>query len=159
MTPTLRPLTSADLDVVLELEAELFGRGSWTRGMFLSEISGLWRHYRVAESDGKILGYAGVLLGESSHVMTIGVRPSARRRGIGRLLLTDLIDAARAAGAREILLEVRTDAEAPQAMYRSFGFTPVGVRKNYYQAEGLDALVMHKQLTRRIGPVGSEVTT
>lgn len=159
MTPALRPLSVADLDVVLELEAELFGRGRWTRGMFLSEISGPSRHYRVAEADGRILGYAGVLLGDSAHVMTIGVHPGVRRRGIGRLLLTDLIDAARAAGASEILLEVRADAEAPQAMYRAFGFTPVGVRKNYYQAEGLDALVMHKQLTRRIGPVGSEVTT
>src|SRR5699024_10212943 len=101
---------------------------------------------------------AGIALGETSQVMTIGVHPGHRRRGIGRMLMSDLLAAARAHGAREVILEVRVDAEAPQAMYRDFGFTPVGVRKNYYQSEGIDALVMHTRLTGRIGPVGSEVT-
>ncbi len=146
-----------DLGPVERLEAELFGIGKWTRGMFLSELGAPLRHYRVAERDGQILGYAGIALGETSQVMTIGVHPGHRREGIGRLLLADLLDAAREAGAREVILEVRVDAEAPQAMYRKFGFDPIAVRKNYYQSEGVDALVMQKQLRRRIGPVGSEV--
>jgi len=158
MTPTLRPLVPGDLDAVLPLEAELFGRGKWTRGMFLSELSAPRRHYQVAERAGGIVGYAGIALGETSQVMTIGVHPGHRRQGIGRMLLSDLLEAARRFGAMEAILEVRIDAAAPQAMYTEFGFTPMGVRKNYYQAEGIDALVMHKQLRSRIGPVGSEVT-
>ena len=146
-----------DLGPVEQLEAELFGIGKWTHGMFLSELGAPLRHYRVAERDGQILGYAGIALGETSQVMTIGVHPDRRREGIGRLLLADLLNAAREAGAREVILEVRVDAEAPQAMYRNFGFDPIAVRKNYYQSEGVDALVMQKQLRRRIGPVGSEV--
>lgn len=155
---TLRPATSADLEDIVALETRLFGAGAWSRGMFLSELDAPWRHYRVAEHDGRILGYAGIALGETAQVMTIGVDPQHRRRGIGRLLFGDLLAAARTFGAREIILEVRVDAAAPQAMYTEFGFTPVGVRKNYYQSEGIDALVMHKEIRRRVGPVGSEVT-
>ena len=158
MTAVLRAMTGADLEEVESLEADLFGRGRWTRGMFLSELQGPRRHYRVAEADGRIIGYAGIALGETSQVMTIGVHPRWRRRGLGRLLFTDLLEAARDFGAIEVILEVRVDAEAPQAMYTDFGFTPLGVRKNYYQAEGIDALVMHKRLRRGVGPIGSEVT-
>lgn len=158
MTAALRPMTVDDLGEVELLEADLFGRGSWTRGMFLSELHGPWRHYRVAEAAGRIIGYAGIALGETSQVMTIGVHPQWRRRGVGRLLFTDLLETAREFGALEVILEVRIDAEAPQAMYTDFGFTPLGVRKNYYQAEGIDALVMHKRLRRSVGPIGSEVT-
>ena len=32
--------------------------------------------------------------------------------------------------------------EPAQALYRRFGFAPVGVRKNYYPVTGQDALVM-----------------
>lgn len=151
-----------DLDAVADLEAELFGKGKWSRAMFVSELHAPWRHYIVAVPAGDpetILGYAGIALGESAQVMTIGVAPAARRQGIGRRLLTDLLREAEEHGSREAILEVRVDAEAPQAMYRKFGFIGIGVRKNYYQAEGIDALVMKKNLGPQVGPVGSEATS
>src|SRR5690625_2345581 len=158
MTPTLRPLVAADLDAVLSLEAELFGRGKWTRGMFLSELGAPRRHYQVAERAGGIVGYAGIALGETSQVMTIGVDPGHRRQGIGRMLLSDLLEAARRVGAMEAILEVRIGAAAPQVIYSECGFTRRGVPKSYSQGECIDALVMHKRLRSRIGQVGSEVT-
>lgn len=152
-------MTQADIDVVLELEADLFGVGQWSRGMFQAELQAPARHYRVAEeSGGQIVGYAGVALGHTSQVMTIGVDSAWRRRGIGSALMKDLIEAACDWGGKEMILEVRIDAHPPQAMYEAFGFKPMGVRKNYYQAEGVDALVMHRQLRDGIGPIGSEVT-
>lgn len=159
MTTKLRPMVDADVPEVAALEADLFGASRWTAGMFHNELASPRRHYRVAELAGHLIGYAGIALGETCQVMTIGVHPDHRRRGVGRTLFADLLAAARQAGAREVILEVRVDAEAPQAMYTDFGFRPIGVRKNYYQAEGIDALVMHKRLRRPLGPVGSEVTT
>jgi|SRR5690625_5030615 len=156
---SLLPMTEAHLDSIEELEAQIFGIGKWSRGMFQSELEAPARHYRVAHAEAVgVVGYAGVFLGESSQVMTIGVAPQWQRRGIGASLLADLIQAAREWGAKEMLLEVRVDAHPPQAMYKSFGFRRVGIRKNYYQAEGVDALVMHKQLRKGPGPIGSEVT-
>lgn len=157
MTGQLRPMCERDLDAVAALDAEVFGRGKWTRGMFQSELTAERRHYRVLEERGELRGYAGIALGESSQIMTIGVRSEHRRRGLGRGLLADLLDAARGFGAMEVILEVRIDAPGPQGLYKEFGFIPMGVRKNYYQAEGVDALVMHKRLRGGIGPVGSEV--
>jgi len=44
--------------------------------------------------------------------------------------------------ARHLTLEVRMSNKGAQHLYRRFGFGPVGVRKNYYQETGEDALVM-----------------
>lgn len=142
----LRPLVTADLDRVLELEGELFGLGAWTIGMFTDELSAPGRRYLVADDGGAIVGYAGIMLGLESHIMTIGVAPAARRRGIGTALLTALLSAAREAGAESVILEVRADEEGPQRLYSKFGFATIGVRPGYYQLEGADAVVMRADL-------------
>jgi hypothetical protein len=47
-----------------------------------------------------------------------------------------------AAKALSLTLEVRVSNEGAQAMYRSFGFAAVGIRKGYYAETNEDALVM-----------------
>lgn len=144
--PVLRPLRPNDLDRVLELEAQLFGLGAWTRGMFDDELGAPGRCYLAIEEGGRLVGYAGGLLAEESHVMTIGVAPEARRRGHGARLLGALMTEARRAGATSMVLEVRADDDGPQRLYRRFGFEPIGLRPGYYQLEGADALVMRAEL-------------
>jgi len=143
----LRPLRPDDVDRVLDLEVVLFGPGAWTRGMYENEIGAPGRVYVAVEEDGALVGYAGASLAEESHVMTIGVAPHARRRGHAAAMLTALMDAARDSGAISMLLEVRADDDGPQALYRSFGFESIGIRKGYYQLEGADAVVMRAALT------------
>ena len=45
-------------------------------------------------------------------------------------------------GARAVSLEVRVSNWGAQRLYSRFGFRPVGIRKNYYQETGEDAVVM-----------------
>lgn len=142
----VRPLTTDDLDRVLELEAVLFGPGAWTRETYTDELQLPGRHYVAVDAGGVVVGYAGMSLAEESHIMTIGVAPSARRRGHGATLMTDLMAAARRHGATSVLLEVRADDDGPQALYRRFGFEPIGIRPGYYQLEGADAVVMRAAL-------------
>lgn len=78
--------------------------------------------------------------------MTIGVAPHARRRGYASRLLSALMTEARRHGATSMVLEVRADDDGPQQLYRRFGFEPIGIRRNYYQLEGVDALVMRAEL-------------
>ncbi len=144
--PLLRPLRQDDLDRVLQLELELFGPGAWTHGMFVEELRAPHRCYLAVEVDGELVGYAGANLGEESHVMTIGVAPHARRRGYASRLLSALMTEARRHGATSMVLEVRADDDGPQQLYRRFGFEPIGIRRNYYQLEGVDALVMRAEL-------------
>ncbi|TDE97630.1 ribosomal-protein-alanine N-acetyltransferase [Occultella glacieicola] len=154
-------MSGADLDRVIELEPVLFGAGAWSRASYESELARSDRHYVVVETEpGLVVGYAGVALAPESTVMTIGVAPTHRRRGLARLMLAELIARARSVSAEAVFLEVRLHDEGAQALYRSFGFEALGVRRRYYQPEGADALVMRLPLERPhrrgLGPVGAE---
>ncbi|RPF27559.1 ribosomal-protein-alanine N-acetyltransferase [Georgenia muralis] len=152
----LRPLVNADLGRVVELEEELFGPGAWSRGVYLDELATPGRTYLAAVVDGTVVGYAGLAAGEEAQVMTVGVAAPYRRRGIARQLLEALLSAARAAGSRTVVLEVRASDAGAQRLYEGAGFTRIGLRRGYYAAEGEDAVVMRARLTASPGPVGSE---
>ncbi|MCX7684005.1 MAG: GNAT family N-acetyltransferase [Acetobacteraceae bacterium] len=78
---------------------------------------------------------------DEAEILTLAVRPGARRRGLGRALLAAAMAAAAAAGARRMLLEVAEDNAAARALYAAAGFAPVGRRPGYYPGGG-DALVL-----------------
>ncbi|PYG00664.1 ribosomal-protein-alanine N-acetyltransferase [Georgenia satyanarayanai] len=143
----LRPLREEDLDRVMELEHELFGRGAWSRAVYRTELGQPGRYYVAAESDGVVVGYAGIALAQDSEVMTVGVASGYRGRGTGAALLADLIERARVARARHVFLEVRAGNTGAQRLYERAGFAPIGTRPRYYGDE--DAVVM--RLTLRTG--------
>lgn len=91
----------------------------------------------------KILGYGGFwLILDEAHICTLGVHPDWRRRGIGELLLTHLIDEAIALHAAVLTLEVRVSNIAAQNLYQKYGFMAAGLRKRYYSDNNEDALIM-----------------
>ena len=144
MSVTLRPMRWWDIEPVMVLEHELFGADSWSAELFWSELAEHdTRRYLVAESDGEIVGYAG-LLGyvDDGYVQTVAVAPAAQGRGIGTRLMVALLREARRVGLPVVGLEVRADNERAQALYRRFGFNQVGVRRGYYQPSGADAVIM-----------------
>jgi len=155
----LQPMRLEHLPEILVLEVELFGSEAWTEDMLRSELTESdGRHYvvavsvcadeGVAETDhvvgsDQIVGYAGLVAYDyEAHVLTVGVLPAWRRRGLGAALLHNLLDAA---GARRVLLEVRADNEAAQRLYVRNGFRPIGRRRGYYQPSGGDAVVMARE--------------
>ncbi|WP_169166311.1 ribosomal protein S18-alanine N-acetyltransferase [Cellulomonas taurus] len=148
MSVTLRGLTDDDLDDLVAMEQELFGPGAWSRQSLAEEIVGPGRWYVGAESEGALIGYAGLWFdGDDAQVMTVGTRPEAQGRGVGRLLLDALLDRARELRAGAMFLEVRVDNDPALALYRRAGFEQIGLRKRYYQPENVDAWTMRKDLT------------
>lgn len=151
MTITFGPLTPADAYRCAELEAQLFpGDDPWPEPAFLRELAAKHNHYVAARAgaDGGdlLVGYAGISrLGRTPpfeyEIHTIGVDPAYQGQGIGRRLLTELLEFA---DDGVIYLEVRTDNAAAIALYRSFGFTDVGLRRRYYGASGADAYTMRR---------------
>jgi ribosomal-protein-alanine N-acetyltransferase len=144
---------------VMAIERQVYPR-PWSPNLFLSEMSEQRnRAYLVARIEKDVVGYGGVMCyGEEAHVTTIAVDPAHHRRKIGTRLLYELIQESIRMGARAVSLEVRVSNRGAQLLYSRFGFRPVGIRKNYYQETGEDALVMwvdnarsrdyHEQLER-----------
>ncbi len=151
--PLLRPMTEADLPAVLRLEDDLFGAEAWTGGMLAGELdaAGSGRYYLVAEVNGEVAGYAGLLVpgGGQADVLTLAVARPRWGTGIGAVLLDALLGEAARRRCREVFLEVRIDNDRAQRLYQRRGFTRVGVRRGYYQPSGTDALVMRLTLPRR----------
>jgi ribosomal-protein-alanine acetyltransferase len=146
---TVVPMRTEHIDALIPFERELFGTEAWTASAYRTELADTRRRYYLAAEDavGALLGWAGVMVvGESAEILTVGVVPSARRRGIARRLLAGLLAEARARGAVEVFLEVRVDNEAARALYADEGFDEVGLRPGYYDAGRVAAVVMRREL-------------
>lgn len=98
---------------------------------------------------------AGFLIGRAlageAELLTLAVRPAARRQGIGRQLVAEFLRIAAGRGARAAFLEVAADNLAAIALYRAFGFAETGRRRGYYGGDAtsatVDALLLSRALT------------
>lgn len=138
----LREIRERDLNDVLAIERASFS-SPWSRQFFLEELQASCAKSVLCESRSIVVGYC--LYWELAHdldIHNIAVHPEYRRNGVGRAILTHIIEAARCVGAHNITLEVRKSNEAAQALYRSLGFEVCGVRRGYYSNDGEDAWVM-----------------
>lgn len=144
----LRRATADDLDAIMALELDLFATDAWSRSTMAAELADRHGYYLVAFPVGdptRIEAYAGLRAPRSqpqADIQTIGVAESARRQGLGRVLMQSLIAEARERGATELFLEVRADNPGAQALYTGLGFESIAVRPKYYQPDGVDAIIM-----------------
>jgi ribosomal-protein-alanine N-acetyltransferase len=149
---------------VMAIERQVYPR-PWSPNLFLSEMAESGnRRYLVARIDREVVGYGGLICyGEEAHVTNIAVDPEWHRQKIGTRLLHDLVVEAGGMGAEAVSLEVRVTNWGAQRLYGRFGFHPVGVRKNYYQEIGEDALIMwldgiaSSQFRRRLAELVGEL--
>ncbi|EEI16006.1 ribosomal protein S18-alanine N-acetyltransferase [Corynebacterium lipophiloflavum] len=147
----LRELTISDATRVTEIEQALFkGDNPWSRDVFVAQFAQPYTFYVGAfvDEDGAetLVGYAGLaMLGPRDdpefEVHTIAVDRAYQGRGIGRLLMDQLVHTADLMGG-PMFLEVRTDNGPAIALYESYGFAVLATRKAYYQPSGADAFSM-----------------
>jgi ribosomal-protein-alanine N-acetyltransferase len=90
-----------------------------------------------------IIGFAGFwVMADEAHVVNIAVPETYRCQGIGELLLISTIDLAIELNARITTLEVRASNTAALNLYHKYGFTQVGLRRDYYIDNKEDAILM-----------------
>jgi ribosomal-protein-alanine N-acetyltransferase len=145
---TIRPVASADLEALYELDAVCFEPGiAYSRGELRRFLGMATAEALVAEEDGTIAAFAiGYLSGRRiGHVVTLDVRPGRRRSGLGKLLLEELLARLARAGAREGRLEVSTENGGAIAFYENLGFQTRRRLRDYY-GPGRDALEMGRKL-------------
>ena len=144
-----RVATAFDLPVFVSLDKELFPYSPWSASQYKEEFSSPTRHFVVAVDEAQsIIGYAGVFApgGAEADVLTVGVVPSHRGKGIARQLMALITEWAKAQGSTAMMLEVKVDNPEAIGLYESLGYSKLNVRKDYFGA-GLDALVMRLELS------------
>ncbi len=83
---------------------------------------------------------------EDMELHSFAVKSSWRKRGIGRKMLNKMVELGRGYGVKRVYLLVRSYNLPAKSLYESLGFKAIGVRKNYYQDDGADALVMRMNI-------------
>jgi ribosomal-protein-alanine N-acetyltransferase len=138
----LRPARASDISALVRIEAAAFS-DPWPASGFRSLLDARTTRMTVAERDGELLGYSVVIVvQDEAELANIAVAEQARGEGIGRQLLTAVLNAARVEGVASMYLEVRESNTAARSLYESLGFAPVGRRRRYYQEPDEDALVL-----------------
>lgn len=140
---SVAPMVPEDIPAVHAIESASFPT-PWPPYAFRQEIeTNRMARYLVVRGGERVVAYAGIwLMVDEAHVTTFAVLPAYRRRGIGGLLLSELLDLSAELGASVVTLEVRLSNASARRLYQLFGFRPVGVRPRYYSDDGEDALIM-----------------
>ncbi len=142
---SLAPMTSAELDPVMAIEAAAYAF-PWTRGNFIDSLVAGYPARVLLNAQRQLLGYFVVMPGAGEmHLLNITVAPTEQGRGHARFMIDALLPLCRDHAANELWLEVRESNERARAMYLRLGFTAVGMRKAYYPApfgQREDAVVM-----------------
>ena len=131
--------TPADADILAAIHAGAFDH-PWDAAA-IANLLGQAGVFGIAAPGGFML--CRVVLDEAE-ILTLAVRPEARRQGLARRLTRAAGDAARGLGAERLFLEVAEDNVAARGLYADAGFVETGRRRAYYEtAQGrTDALIL-----------------
>lgn len=154
--PAIRRAGLADVDLLAAIHGRCF-EDAWDRRAMVEIVSMPGASALLASAPAPAKGgtaAAGLAVlrvaADEAELLTIGVLPDRRRRGIGRALVAAACAAAQAAGARWLYLEVGEDNDAARRLYESLVFVEAGHRRGYYAARpagvaARTALVMRRR--------------
>jgi ribosomal-protein-alanine N-acetyltransferase len=154
---TIARMTEHDLLEVVDIE-ESSGLSRWGWAAYYSELQGNNRELMLvatiadAERRKGLHRLAGYIVGrmgaDELHINNVAVREGYRRRGVGRELLTRIVEEGKRSGVARAFLELRAGNSAALALYEECGFQVTARRTRYYSDPVEDALVMIIQLVR-----------
>jgi [ribosomal protein S18]-alanine N-acetyltransferase len=146
---TIRDFQPEDFELLWQLDQECFPPGiSYSRRELSFYIRRKGSFTLVAENsiESRIVGFIVAYGGPMGHVITIDVIAAARRSGVGSLLLRGAEERMQASGSHAVGLETAVDNTKALAFYKRHGYSVVRTLPRYY-SNGVDALVMRKELT------------
>ena len=129
----IRPMRVGDVADVVAIERASY-QFPWSEGIFRDCLR-VGYVCRVMTVSRQVMAYGVMSIGAGeAHILNLCVSEAYRCRGVGKRMLSSLIDRAVAAGMAEAFLEVRPSNTAAIRLYLSIGFERVGTRRGYYQA-------------------------
>jgi phosphinothricin acetyltransferase len=165
MTVTVRPSTETDLPAIAAIYGWNVLNGLGTFEEVPPDLAEMTRRragfldkgmpYLVAEQDGVVLGYAyaGPFRLRAAYRYTVEdsvyVGPDAVGKGVGKALLSALIEACEALGLRQMCAVIGDSGNAASiGLHRALGFVDAGVGKSFGFKHGrwVDIVWMQKSL-------------
>lgn len=84
-------MSEAHLDSLAEIERQCF-QAPWDKAALREELKNSQKLFLVAEEDGSVLGYVGCqTVLDEGYITNVAVAHAARRRGVARALLQELL--------------------------------------------------------------------
>lgn len=141
----IRPMTKVDIPEVAVLERAYFSV-PWTEAGLQESLESGNYIFLVAEEEGRIIGYGGLLKAlDEGDITNIVVEESMRGRGIGSRIVRMLLEEGERRGLQAFTLEVRVGNQAAIRVYEKLGFAAEGIRRGFYEKPAEDALIMWKR--------------
>ncbi len=138
----IRRMEEEDVPSVAAIEKTSFSL-PWSETSFLNEIHKQRAISKVAVLDDTVVGYiCAESVMDEGHILNLGIHPQYRKKGIATALVENILEDLKLRACSFLYLEVRASNFAAKRLYKSFGFTIVGTRKNYYVAPNEDAVIM-----------------
>lgn len=136
-----------DIPAVYAIECQIFP-SPWSVDNFLYDLDRRDSNISVVGLiDGQVVTYSiSYVAVDEFHISNFAVAPEFQRMKIGATMLEVTLQIGRDSNCQLAYLEVRRSNLAALALYQKYGFEVVGLRKNYYQNENEDALLMTKRL-------------
>lgn len=141
---TISAMTRDDVEAVVEIESEAYGKHHWAKSSFYDEMSNnLAKYYTAKLPSGELAGYAGTWhIIDEGHITTIAVKKEYLRNHIGEAIIQRIIEDCYKNNIKYLTLEVRVSNIPAIKLYEKYGFKSLGTRKGYYQDNNEDALIM-----------------
>ncbi|MCH5201799.1 MAG: ribosomal protein S18-alanine N-acetyltransferase [Oscillospiraceae bacterium] len=137
-------MNEANISAVKQIEDECFSN-PWSFESLNAELSKVGACFYVAELNGEAAGYIGFnMVLDEGYIANIAVKEKFRRQGVGRKLLQKVIETAVKNNLSFVSLEVRESNISAIGLYKEFGFTQQGIRKNFYRNPQENGLILTK---------------
>ena len=144
----IRPVTLKDVPAILALQAEAPTAAHWSEAQYkaLFDAEASPRIALVLEEANTLLGFIVARAVAEWEIENVVIASSNRERGLGSLLLSHLLNSAKAQKAQSVFLEVRESNEAARRLYEKAGFVKTGSRRLYYSCPPEDAILYQLSL-------------
>ena len=135
-----------DIPSLAEIEREEFSTPFKEKDfeiIYESDISNVL----VAKQNGKVAGYVSfTVIIDECQIINFATKNEFNRKGVGKAVMTALLEHSRKIGVCKYFLEVRVSNIAAIELYKKFGFVPVGISKNHFSLPREDAVLMNLEL-------------
>jgi len=140
----IRSMAEEDLKQVMDIEKISF-HSPWSLESFINDLRRSDAISLVCQYDCHVVAYLVAWhVMDEVHIGNLAVHPDWRQRGLAQKLIHQLFF--QHSDLRWAWLEVRKSNHPARCLYNKLGFKEISVRRNYYEAECEDAIVMAKDL-------------